>query len=202
MSPGQARDTVTPPEDREADGTDLSGVTAQPPEPAQFEQLYGLYFEFTWRVLRHLGVPASTLDDAVQEVWLVVYQRLAAFEGRSTLKTWLFGITLNVARNTRRAEDKRFRQLLDPEPLRAPPPDPEMEHLGREAWRRVQQFLSTLDEERRAIFVCSLLEHLPAQQTAEATGVDVTTVYQRVRTLRQSFKQWLEASSAEPEVTP
>lgn len=202
MSPGQARDTplLAAPDDQ--DPTDGSGVGPLPPNPAQFEQLYGLYFEFTWRVLRHLGVRAAALDDAVQEVWLVVYQRLAGFEGRSTLKTWLFGIAMNVARNTRRAEDRRVRQLLAPEPVHDSPPDPEMEHLGREAWQRVQRFLSTLDEERRAIFVCSLLESLPAQQTAEATGVDVTTVYQRVRTLRQAFKQWLDATSAEPEVTP
>jgi RNA polymerase sigma-70 factor (ECF subfamily) len=177
-------------------------VASRTPDPAPFEQLYGLYFDFTWRVLRHLGVPAASLDDAVQEVWLVVYQRLGGFEGRSTLKTWLFGITLNVARNTRRAEDKHLRPLPAPELSSVAPPDPEMEHVGREAWQRVQHFLSTLDEERRAIFVCSLLEHLPAQQTAEATGVDVTTVYQRVRTLRQAFKQWLEAASAEPEVIP
>lgn len=190
------------PDDGREDSTDVSEVAARSPSPAQFEQLYGLYFDFTWRVLRHLGVPAAALDDAVQEVWLVVYQRLCGFEGRSTLKTWLFGITLNVARNTRRAEARRGRQLLVPEPRSEPPPDPEMEHLGREAWLRVQQFLATLDEERRAIFVCSLLEHLPAQQTADATGVDVTTVYQRVRTLRQAFKQWLEAASAEPEVMP
>jgi RNA polymerase sigma-70 factor (ECF subfamily) len=199
MSPGQARDTSAP-DGRDEDATDLSGVAARAPSPEQFEQLYGLYFDFTWRVLRHLGVPSAALDDAVQEVWLVVYQRLGGFEGRSTIKTWLFGITLNVARNTRRAEDKHVRPLL--EPPREPPPDPEMEHLGREAWQRVQQFLSTLDEERRAIFACSLLESLPAQQTAEATGVDVTTVYQRVRTLRQAFKQWLDAGNAEPEVRP
>jgi len=199
MSAGPARDT---PRVATPDPTELSGVAPRAPSPAQFEQLYGLHFEFTWRVLRHLGVPTAALDDAVQEVWLVVYQRLAGFEGRSTLKTWLFGIALNVARNTRRAEDKRVRPLLAAEHLPESPPDPEMEHLGREAWRRVQSFLDTLDEERRAIFVCSLLESLPAQQTAEATGVDVTTVYQRVRTLRQAFKQWLAAGSAEPEVTP
>ena len=204
MSPGRARDTLTPdalaPDEQDAP-SEPSGVGPRTPNSARFEQLYALYFDFTWRVLRHLGVPVAALDDAVQEVWLVVYQRLGGFEGRSTLKTWLFGIAMNVARNTRRAEDKRTRQLLEPEPLCEPPPDPELEHLGREAWLRVQRFLSTLDEERRAIFVCSLLEHLPAQQTAEATGVDVTTVYQRVRTLRQAFKQWLEAANAEPEVT-
>ena len=172
------------------------------PDPVEFEQLYAVYFEFTWRVLRHLGVPAAGMDDAVQEVWLVVHQRLGHFEGRSTLKTWLFGIALNVMRNQRRADERRLRQLQEPEPARDHPLDPETEHLGREAWQRVQRFLTTLDEERRAIFICSLLEHLPAQQTAEATGVDVTTVYQRVRSLRHAFKVWLETSYAEPAGSP
>jgi RNA polymerase sigma-70 factor (ECF subfamily) len=169
------------------------------PDAAQFEQLYALYFEFTWRVLRHLGVSAASLDDALQEVWLVVHQRLDQFEGRSTLKTWLFGIALNVSRNQRRAEARQLRPAEEADARGDPPLDPELAHLGREAWRRVQLFLTTLDEERRAIFVCSLLEHLPAQQTAEATGVDVTTVYQRVRSLRQAFKTWLDAATLDPE---
>jgi RNA polymerase sigma-70 factor, ECF subfamily len=155
-----------------------------------FERLYLLYFGFTWRVLGHLGVPRPAIDDAVQELWLVVHRRLPAFEGRSSLKTWLFGIALNVARNHRRAEDRRQRNLPDPA-LGEAPLDPELIREGREAWERVQRFLVTLDEQRRAIFVCNLLENLSANETAEATCVDVSTVYQRVRSLRQSFKQWL-----------
>jgi RNA polymerase sigma-70 factor, ECF subfamily len=163
-----------------------------------FEQLYALYFGFTWRVLRHLGVPPHAIDDVVQEVWIVVHQRLEAFEGRSSLKTWLFGITFNVMRNQRRAEERRVKLLATPEPA-DPPLDPEMERLGREAWERVERFLGTLDELNRAIFVCALLEHLPAKETAEATGVDVSTVYQRMRSLRQRFKAWLDSLAAEPE---
>ena len=167
-----------------------------------FEQLYGLYFNFTWRVLRHLGVPLASIDDAVQEVWIVVHQRLPAFEGRSSLKTWLFGIAFNVMRNQRRADERRARLLAaSPEHERAEAPlDPEVEHLGREAWAEVQRFLFTLSDENRAIFVSSLLEHLPAKETAEATGVDVSTVYQRVRALRLAFKTWL--AQAEPEERP
>jgi RNA polymerase sigma-70 factor, ECF subfamily len=179
--------------------SEAGAPTASRPPGPDFEQLYAIYFGFTWRVLRHLGVPAPAMDDAVQEVWLVVHRRLDRFEGRSALKTWLFGIALNVVRNQRRAEERRVRYLLEPELLRDAPPDPEMEQHGREAWDRVQRFLSTLDAERREIFVCSLLEHLPAQETAEATGVDVTTVYQRVRSLRQAFKTWLDRVTAEPE---
>lgn len=184
-------------------------LVATEDEPAQaalraadFEPLYALYFGFTWRVLRHLGVPASAIDDAVQELWIVVHQRLDAFQGRSSLKTWLFGIAYNVMRNQRRAEERRERLLVAHEPLGNPPLDPELEHAGREAWERVERFLGTLDDENRAIFVSSLLEHLPAKETAEATGVDVSLVYQRMRTLRHRFKLWLDRESTASEEQP
>src|SRR4029450_4584828 len=84
--------------DREAAG-ECAAASVRCGEPPGFEQLYQLYFGFTWRVLGHLGVTAHGIDDAVQEVWLTVHRRLPSFEGRSALKTWLFGIALNVGRN-------------------------------------------------------------------------------------------------------
>lgn len=180
---------------------DFVGEAAVPIEPADFERLYHRYFGFTWRVLGHLGVKPHALDDAVQEVWIVVHRRLPSFAGRSALKTWLFGVALNVARNQRRAEDRRAKHLSEAPPGRAPL-DPESIHEGHEAWQRVQRFLGTLDEQQRAIFVCNLLENLSALQTAEATGLDVTTVYKRVRSLRQAFKSWLARELDSDEVAP
>jgi RNA polymerase sigma-70 factor (ECF subfamily) len=177
-----------------------AGEGALPMDPAEFDRLYQLYFGFTWRVLGHLGVKPHAIDDAVQEVWIVVHRRLPSFAGRSALKTWLFGVALNVARNQRRADDRRTKNLSEA-PLAGSPLDPESIHEGNEAWERVQRFLGTLDEQRRAIFVCNLLENLSAPQTAEATGVDVTTVYKRVRSLRHSFKLWLERELGNDEVT-
>lgn len=168
--------------------------------PPDFEQLYSLYFGFTWRVLGHLGVAAHSLDDAVQEVWLVVHRRLHEFEGRSALKTWLFGIALNVARNQRRADHRRMHGVPTLGLEDSPHSDPELVQAGNEAWQQVQYFLATLDEQHRGIFVCNLLEHLSARETAEATGVDVTTVYQRVRSLRQAFKTWLADQVREGEL--
>jgi RNA polymerase sigma-70 factor, ECF subfamily len=118
--------------------------------PASFEQLYREYFPFTWRALRALGVPRGALDDAAQELWVVVHRRLAGFEGRSKTKTWLFGIAVNVARNQRR--HARRRPTLDEpgaEPM-SPEPDAESLHAGRQAWQRVESYLETLDDERRS----------------------------------------------------
>lgn len=184
---------------RAHDERDFAGEGALAVEAPDFEQLYQLYFGFTWRVLGHLGVKSHALDDAVQEVWIVVHRRLPSFAGRSALKTWLFGVALNVARNQRRADDRRSKNLSEA-PSAGSPLDPESIHEGNEAWERVQRFLGTLDEQRRAIFVCNLLENLSALQTAEATGVDVTTVYKRVRALRHAFKAWLERELGNDEV--
>ena len=167
--------------------------TGEPMEVPPFGQLYALYFDFTWRVLGHLGVADHALDDAVQEVWITVHRRLPSFEGRSALRTWLFGISLNVVRNQRRADERLAKRLGAGVPEPSAEPDPEALRAGRDAWALVQRFLGTLDEQRRAIFVCNLLEHLSAQETAEATGVDVATVYKRVRSLRHAFKLWLDA---------
>src|SRR5262245_16282732 len=72
-------------------------------EPVAFDAVYDACFDFVWRNARRLGVPDAQLDDAVQEVFLVVHRRLADFEGRSSIKTWVFGILLKVAADHRRA---------------------------------------------------------------------------------------------------
>jgi RNA polymerase sigma-70 factor (ECF subfamily) len=156
-----------------------------------FRALYEQHFDFTWRSLRHLGVPPALLDDALQELWLVVYRRRADFEGRAQLRTWLFGIAINIERNIRRVEQRRRGLPLEVEP-ESPWPDPARVHDNQEAWTQVLRFVETLDEIRRAVFVGCLIEELPAAEVAQATGLDLITVYNRVHALRRSFRRWVE----------
>jgi RNA polymerase sigma-70 factor (ECF subfamily) len=163
-----------------------------------FRELYDQYFAFTWRSLRYLGVSEPQLDDAVQEVWITVHRRLGDFEGRSNLQTWLFGIAVNVQRNLHRTERRRGGIVPLPNVLISPLADPMLEHEAQEAWTLVEGFMATLDDERRALFVASLLEEMTPAETAEATGLEVTTIYHRVRSLRQSFRNWVDAHGGEP----
>ena len=84
-----------------------SAMSAEP----NVVEIYERHFDFVWRSLRRLGVQAVDLEDAAQDVFVVVHRRLVDFEHRSTLKSWLFGIALRVAKVYRhKATRQRTRQ--------------------------------------------------------------------------------------------
>jgi RNA polymerase sigma-70 factor (ECF subfamily) len=161
-------------------------------------QLHRSYFDFTWRSLRNLGVARPDLEDAVQDVWLAAHRQLGSFEGRSTPRTWLFGITLNTARNYRRRARRHPSPAALSDQVATLGPSPEVEHAGSEALALVRRFVEQLDEPRRILFVVYLMENVPAGEVAEILGVDPPTLYERARQLRRAFRVWFEAQQGDP----
>jgi RNA polymerase sigma-70 factor (ECF subfamily) len=152
------------------------------------EAIYDEYFDFVWRSLRRLGIPDAQLDDAVQDVFLVVHRRLGEFEGRSTLKTWLFGITLRVASVHRRTAARRPTEpLVEDLPDQTASPLADAFTEAAEAARLVRRLLECLDEDRRAVFVLAELEEMTAPEISAALGVNLNTVYSRLRLARRDF---------------
>ncbi|HXK20478.1 MAG TPA: sigma factor, partial [Polyangiaceae bacterium] len=49
---------------------------------AQIARVFSEHADFVWRSLRRLGVPSADVDDALQEVFLVVHRRIAEYEDR------------------------------------------------------------------------------------------------------------------------
>ena len=165
-------------------------------EVPTFARVYEDYFDFVWCSARRLGVPDATLDDAVQEVFVIVHRRLSEFEGRSSIKTWLFGIVRNVSREARRSirrkspHDARPGALADPDLLTAAA-DQQPDRLAeRSAENRVlHELLDRLDDEKREVFVLAELEQFTMPEIAEAVGCNVNTAYSRLRLARQAFAE-------------
>jgi len=164
-----------------------------PPEPIpDFEQVFRQHVAKVCRALRTMGVPPQQVDDAAQEVFLVVHDKLVEFEGRSKLSTWIYAITYRVGANYR-AKARRQPRLasLDDTPL-ASPGSPEQALSGKEAARFVEHFCSQLDDGMRDVFVLCLLEEQPAVDVGALLGLNVNTVYSRVRVLRDALRAALE----------
>lgn len=176
-----------------AGGSRARRPEARPGAPS-FEDVYDEHAEMVWRSLRRLGVAEASVDDAVQEVFIVVHRRLHEFEGRSSLKTWLFGIVLGVARNQRRSVRRRAPEgaLASEVDDEVPSPsgrNPEGSAQAAEAVRTLYALLDELDEDKRQVFVMADLEELSAPEIALALTLNVNTVYARIRAARLAFEQ-------------
>jgi RNA polymerase sigma-70 factor (ECF subfamily) len=152
-----------------------------------FKELFDEHAAFVWRVLRRHGVPARELEDACQEVFLVVFRRLPEFEGRSSIRTWIYGIAVRVAIALRRRAFMR-RELLRTEPPEAFTTDgPGEIYAQREAQRLLDAALGELPRPKREVFVLYELEGMTIAETAAALGVAENTALYRLYGARKEI---------------
>jgi len=168
-----------------------------------FDDVYERHFRFVWRVLRASGLPPSMVEDAAQDVFVVVHRRLAEFEGRSDIRTWLFRIASWVVTSERRKLKAKRAHETDADEsvseVRDKAAGP-FELLARsEAVRKLERILGRMDPEKRMAFLLMDIEEMKAGEVAELLEINVNTVYSRLRLAREQFKLLLRESAQAPE---
>ena len=165
------------------------------PKPVGVKEIYERYGDFVWRNLRRLGIAEEATDDALQDVFLVVHRRLADFESRSSVKTWLFGIVLRVAQTHLRSVRRRRVHVDDGavpseiESVATSDSEGPAEMVARrEASALLHRLLDELDDEKRAILILVELEQMSVPDAAEAMSMNLNTAYSRLRAARQAFQ--------------
>ena len=164
-----------------------------PASPATLEAIASAYDEHApviFRVLRRFGVPDAAVDDAVQDVFLVACRRYAEFEGRSSTRTWLYGIARRVARDYRRDRQRELRASSDVDRLHASR-DPASISESAEAARLLDCALEGMSETLREVYVLLELEELSAPEIARLMDLPLNTVYSRVRLARQHVQTFM-----------
>jgi RNA polymerase sigma-70 factor (ECF subfamily) len=135
-------------------------------------------------------------------VFLQVYRQLGRFQGRSSLRTWIYRIVVNQCHNRRRFWHRRGRdkeQELD-ERLAVPetggPRDewhasPYERACSGERSRKVQAALLKLSFEQRSVLVLREVEGLSCEEVAVALGIPDGTVKSRLSRAREALRQQL-----------
>ncbi len=159
-----------------------------------FDAVYAEHFDYVYRVVVRLG-GTSHAEDLAQEVWAVVHRRLAGFEGRARLTTWLFQIAYHVVGDHIRKERLRrgFLALVgrpvaaahEPAAVRA------LEHAEDAALTRA---VAALAWKQRAVLVLHEVEGWSCETIAERLEVPVATVYTRLHHARKRLAAALGAA--------
>lgn len=177
-----------------ARATSDPGWSNPPPAEAQpipsFDQLYREHFSFVWHCLRRLGVEEAALRDAAQDTFLVVHRRLLEFEGRSPLRSWLYGIAVRVASNYRRTKHRRDGRLheADLDSLADANESTQQDSVEqRQSLVLVHQLIQQLDEDKRQAFVLAEIQELSVAEIAAILDVNPGTIYARLRAARIQF---------------
>lgn len=143
--------------------------------------------DFVWRIVRRFGVPEADAEDAVQEVFLVVAKRLEAYQERGTLRAWLVAIARQVAQHEHRARFRRERKAQEL-PVREALDNPQRALECAEAVGFVNDFLAQLDRDQALVFHLAEIEDLTAPEIAASLGLNLNTVYGRLRLARKQFE--------------
>ena len=154
-----------------------------------FDEVYEAHFTFVWRVLRTFGVADAALEDAAQEVFVVVHRRLPQFEGRAQITTWLFAIARRVAQAQRRKDNRT--DPLDDEPIGTS--DTFAAFSRAQAAATVMAILDTMDEDKRIVFALVELEQLSVPEVARMLDLNLNTAYSRLRLARHAFEHAVRA---------
>lgn len=180
----------------------VARVVGEVPPPddarARLADLYAEHADFIARVARQLGAPPAELGDIVHDVFLVLQRRLDEYHPeRGSMRSWLYGICRNVVLHHLRGRTRAEHRLrLLPEP--GPRPDPDDDLTRARAITAVQTFLDRLDEGRRMVFALIDIEGLSAPEVATALGLNLNTVYSRLRVARAQFEAYIQRLQREP----
>jgi RNA polymerase sigma-70 factor, ECF subfamily len=162
-----------------------AAAAAAPHVSGAIAQVYATHGDFVFRCLRSLGVRADLLDDAFQDVFLVVQDKLAAFDGRAKLQTWLYAIVLRIARRYRERSAREASRFVANEPASTRKPEDEL--VQNEQLALARRALNALDDAKREVFVLALVEQMSAPEIATVMAVPLNTVYSRLRAARIAF---------------
>lgn len=146
------------------------------------------HLDLVWRVLRRGGLSPADAEDAAQDVFWILAQRIDAVPERAR-RAFLVSTALRVAADRRRSKWHRSVETgleLDQQASLRPGADEQLDL--RRAAELLDRALALLDDQDRSIYIMAELEQLSRTEVAEALRIPKGTVASRLRRAREALE--------------
>ena len=165
---------------------------------AAIENFVQTYQQDIYRLALSILDDSNEADDATQESLLAALRALDSFHGASSLKTWLFSITVNTCRNRlqRQKRSERLRQVMGGILRVKSQPSVEEHAIENESEEALWRLIHSMDEKHRIPIVLRYYHDLPVAEIASILQIPEGTVHSRLNTARRQLHSVLKEGSS------
>ncbi len=151
-----------------------------------FDSVYAATRYRVWTLCGRM-LPGHAAEDALQEIYTLVYRNLLGFEGRSAVETWVYRIAVNYLLRARKKLHRRRAVPLDQMPERAARDVPPEDLLPV-----LQGIIDELDDVSARIVTLVLFQDCPQTEVAAILRIPVGTVYSRLARAKDRIRNGLQ----------
>lgn len=161
-------------------------------DQSAFESIYRASSKFVYNVAWRIVSKHEDAEEVTQEVFLTVYRKLSSFKFQSSLKTWIYRVTINIALNyakklsrTRNKTTEYNEQIHCAGVLGEAEAIVDKEHNEK----LVKVLLNTLTSDQKTCMVLRNIEGLSYREIADVLNININTVRSRLNRGRETLLQ-------------
>jgi RNA polymerase sigma-70 factor (ECF subfamily) len=159
-----------------------------------FDALFSRYESRLYRLAAVILRDRQDAEDALQDIFLRIYDRIHDFRGESSFETWLTAIALNLCRDRLRRRQVRRAVSLDWLRDRASKMDVSRVAADRQQRQSLWALVDQLDEKYRLPIILYYHEHLSCEEIGGVLNIRTNTVYARLFHARMRLREMLQSS--------
>lgn len=166
-------------------------------DPEAFDEVYERFGGLVFQIARRMSGDTATAEDLSQEIFLRIYKYLERFKGKSSLKTWVYSVSINCCRSRLSRRSRRGGVFVDVEEERFD----EMPSTGestdarlarREAQEVLARALAQLPLAFREAVILRDISDLSYEEIAAVLGLRIGTVRSRIARGRNRLRTLID----------
>ena len=161
-------------------------------ELAAFSELFALQEARVYRLALTILQNEQDAEDAVQDAYIRIFERIKHFKGDAAFQTWMTTIVVNLCRDKMRRNKVRRAISLDWIRNRAGEDNVVEEVSRRQNQQRIWSYVNQLDEKHRLPVILHYLERLSCDEVANVLGLRTSVVYSRLNTARKRLRHMMK----------
>jgi RNA polymerase sigma-70 factor (ECF subfamily) len=159
-----------------------------------YQEVADTYGSSLDRLARAYEADPDTRRDLLQDIHLQLWRSFAQFDGRCSLRTWVYRVAHNVATGHVVRQRRIRRPLASVEEIEAMPSHDRPEVAA--ALERLSMLIQQLRPIDRQIII-SYLEGMDASSTAEITGLSAANVAMKIHRIKNILKRWFHEGGSQ-----